>query len=99
RAERLYFVADGFSWRAALLGPFFLLARGAWLALAIYVATALVLMGGLKLVGAGNEWVTLMIVLLNIVTGFEASEVKRRALARAGWREIAAVNGRGQEDA
>lgn len=99
RAERLLFVRDGFSWRVALLGPFYLLARGDWLALGAYVVLALVLSGAFTLVSAGNEWVSLMFVLLNVLMAFEANELKRWSLGRAGWREIGTVSGRGQEEA
>ncbi len=99
RAERLLFVKEGFSWRVALLGPFYLLARGDWLALAAYVVLALVAAGVLSLVGVGNEWFSLMFVLLNALMAFEASELKRWSIGRAGWHEIGTVSGRGQEEA
>lgn len=99
RAENLLFVGDGFSWRAALFSPFYLLMRGQWLALAAYLAAALVLAVLLKAAGAGSEWFGLIFVMLNVVAGFEASELKRWSLGRAGWQEIATVSGRGREDA
>jgi hypothetical protein len=99
RAESLLFVADGFSWRAALFSPFYLLVRGEWLALAAYAAAALVLAGILELAGAREDWFVWMFILLNVVTGFELSELKRWSLGRAGWQEIATVSGRGQEEA
>lgn len=99
RAESLLFVADGFSWRAALFSPFYLLVRGQWLALAAYAAAAVVLWVLLAAAGAGNEWFTLIFIVLNVIAGFEASELKRWSLGRAGWQEIATVSGRGQEDA
>jgi hypothetical protein len=99
RAERLLFVGDGFSWRAALLSPFYLLVRGEWLALAAYTLAALLLAAILKLTGAGDHWFVMIFLLLNVVAGFEASELKRWSLARAGWQEVATVSGRGQEEA
>lgn len=99
RAEGLVFVEDGFSWRAALFSPFYLLMRGEWLALAVYVAAAIVLSLLLQLLGAEADWFAWMFVILNIVTGFEMSEFKRWSLGRSGWREIATVSGRGQEEA
>lgn len=99
KAESLVFVGDGFSWLAALFGQLYFILRGEWLGLLVYVAAALVLSGLLYLAGADNSWFVWMFVLLNIVAGFEASELKRWSLARAGWREIATVSGRGQEEA
>lgn len=99
RAERLLFLRDGFSWRAALFSPFYLLLRGEWLALAAYAVAAVALAVALRFAGAGNEWGALAFVLLNVLTGFELGALKRWSLARRGWREIAAVSGRGQNDA
>jgi len=99
QAERLLFVADGFSWRAALFSPFYLIMRGEWLALLIYAAAAAVLSGILALAGAREDWYVWTVILLNVVMGFEASEIKRWSLGRSGWREVAAVLGRGQEEA
>jgi hypothetical protein len=99
RAESLLFVRDGFSWRAALFGPFYLLVRGEWLALAAYAAAALILSAILSLSGAKPDWFAWVFILLNVMTGFEVSELKRWSLGRRGWQEIASVSGRGQEEA
>jgi hypothetical protein len=99
RAESLFFVRDGFSWRAAFFSPFYLLVRGEWRALLAYVAVAAVLILLLSAVGAKPDWMVWMFVLLNVVTGFEASELKRWSLDRAGWHEIGSVSGRGREEA
>lgn len=99
RAESLLFVRDGFSWRAALLSPLYLLVRGEWLALAAYAAAATLLIVGLNLFGANPGWIVWMFVLLNVVTGFEGSELQRWALARKGWREVGTVSGAGREEA
>ncbi len=99
RAESLVFVGDGFSWRAALFSPVYLIVCGEWLALAVYATAAVALAALLALVGAQGDWAVWMFVLLNVVIGFEMSDLKRWSLARAGWREIATVSGRGQDDA
>lgn len=99
RAERLLFVRDGFSWRAALFSPFYLLIRGEWLALALYAIAALALVALLSLIGAKADWIAWSFVLLNVVVGFEASEIKRWSLGRAGWQEVGSVSGRGRDEA
>ena len=99
RSESLLFVGDGFSWKAALFSPFYLLLRGEWLALAAYVVAATLLGLLLSVIGASNDWFVVVFIVLNVVAGFEASELKRWSLDRRGWREIAVVSGRGQEDA
>lgn len=99
RAESLLFVRDGFSWRAALFSPFYLFVRGEWLALAAYAVAALALVAVLRLSGAESDWYAWMFAVLNVVTGFEVSELKRWSLGRRGWREVATVSGRGLEEA
>ncbi len=99
RAESLVFVRDGFSWRAALFSPFYFLVRGEWLGLTAYIGTALVLAGVLALTDAQPDWIAWSIILLNVIAGFEANELKRWSLTRRGWQEIATVSGRGREEA
>lgn len=99
RAESLRFVGEGFSWAAALFSPIYLILRGEWLALTLYIAGAIALSAALSLVGASEPWFAWMLILLNVVMGFELSEIKRWSLGRAGWQQIATVSGRGQEEA
>ena len=99
RAESLAFIRDGFSWRTALFSPVYLVLRGEWLALAAYAAAAIVAAAVLWLAGAENQWYGWTFMLLNVVAGFEANEIERWSLARAGWREIGTVSGRGHEEA
>ncbi|WBT38373.1 MULTISPECIES: DUF2628 domain-containing protein [Hyphomicrobium] len=99
RAERLLFVRDGFSWRAALFSPVYLIVRGEWLALAAYAGAAILAIAILNLAGAKTDWIVWTFLILNVLTGFEASEIKRWSLGRAGWQEIATVSGRGPDEA
>ena len=69
---------------AAIFGPFYLLFRGEWRALAIYVVVA----DGcwprvLQALGAKPDWIGWAMLLLNIVVGLEMSELQPLvALAR-----------------
>jgi hypothetical protein len=99
RAESLLFIRDGFCWRAALFSPFYFLFRGEWRALAAYAAAAVVLILLLSAIGAQSDWIVWTFVLLNLIAGFEASELRRWSLDRAGWREVGSVMGRGREEA
>ena len=94
RAESLVFLQDGFSWGAAILGPFWIAARGEWAALVAYAAGVIVLAGLFKFIGASPGWMTLAILALNVTLGFEASSLCRWSLDRAGWLEIGTVSGR-----
>lgn len=99
RAERLVFIADGFSWRAALFGPLYLAMKREWVGLAIYIAAAVTLVNVMRLGGAESQWITWALLLLNVVTGFEASAARRASLARAGWHEAGTVSGDTAEEA
>jgi hypothetical protein len=99
RAESLVFVKEAFSWRALLFGPLYFLARGEWLALAAYVAAAALAVGVLELFGAADDLTGFALLLLNVIAGFEASELERWSLARAGWREVGTVTAARRDDA
>jgi len=99
RAERLVFVKDGFNWGAFLFGPLYFLATTEWLSLAAYGVIALALSGVMALLGAGDDWVGWVMTLLNVIAGFEASELKRWSLAWRGWRQIATVTGARRDEA
>lgn len=99
RAESLVFVKDGFSWGAFFFGPLYFLARAEWLSLAAYVVAALVVAGVMSAIGAEENWVGWVMTLLNVIAGFEASELKRWSLATTGWREIATVTAQRRDEA
>lgn len=99
RAERLVFVADGFSWMAALFGPFYLAFKREWIALAVYVAALVTLVNVLRLGGTEDHWISWVLLLLNVILGFEMSDIRRRSLTRAGWSELGTVTGAAVEDA
>ena len=93
RGESLAFVRDGFSWRAAIFPPIWFAARGQWLGILIYVAAVVLISLLLTAIGAKEDWAGLVIIALHVVFGFEAAEIQRWSLGRAGWREIATVSG------
>jgi len=98
RAETLVFVKDGFSWGAALVPPVWLAVRREWVGLAAYLAAALGLGYGLAAAGAHADWVTLVILVFNLIIGSEAGALERWSLARGGWREIGAASGRNMDE-
>lgn len=98
-AESLVFVRDGFSWMAAIFSPVYLLVRGEWRALALYLAVATAIVLVLQAIGAKPDWTGWALLLLNVVTGFEMSELRRWSLGGGGWQQIATVNGAGQDEA
>ena len=97
RAERLVFVKDGFSWIAALIPPVWLLVKGLWLELAIYMgATGLVVW--LLTTAETNTASSAFLVFVQIVFGFEAGAIYSAALERRGWAVVGTVAGRDRED-
>jgi hypothetical protein len=98
RAEALVFVRDGFSWTAALLTPFWMIAHRLWLALLVYIAALI----GLELVlwAAGvpqqiGSWVT---IGLHLLIGYEGDAIRRWTLGRRGYVLAGSVSGRNREE-
>jgi hypothetical protein len=94
RAEGLVFVKDGFSWRAALFAPIWLLAHRLWWPLLGYV----VLSGLLEFLRQSAlldpGWTTLAGFALHLLIGLEADTLRRWGLDRKGWRTLGSVTGR-----
>ena len=92
RAERLAFVKDGFSWRAAVFAPIWMIVHRLWWALLGYVAVV-ALLGWLGSMLAPG-WTTLAMPALHLLIGLEAGTLRRWQLARRGWRTAGSVTGR-----
>jgi hypothetical protein len=94
RADRLVFVKDGFSWAAALFGPFWLLVHRMWWPLLGWVALA----GSFQLLkqatALDQRWIGLAGFALNLLVGLEGESLRRWTLARRGWRTLGAVTGK-----
>src|SRR5262245_20531570 len=94
RAASLVFIKDGFSWVAALFAPFWLIAHRLWWPLLAYI----VLSGVFEIVRwvgvLDSGWVTMAVVALHLLIGFEADTLRRWALERRGWRTLGSVLGR-----
>ena len=98
RAESLVFVKEGFSWVAAAVAPFWLIANKLWLALLGYAGTVLVLQAGLWAFGLGQRPLGYAIAALNLLVGLEADSLKRWTLERNSWQPAGTVNGRNVEE-
>ena len=96
-AERLVFVKDGFSWLAAAVPPLWLLWKRMWLEFAIYAGATGLLVWLLTTAGATNISNAILIIV-QIVFGFEAGALYGAALERRGWRLVGTVTGRNRED-
>lgn len=79
------FVRQGFCWPAFVFGPFWLLARGFFLAAAIWIA---LILGLAALAGASIVWpggAFALALLMHAWLGVEASRFVERRLARRGY--------------
>ena len=98
RAEALRFVREGFSWAAALFAPLWMIVRGLWLALIVYLV-GVVALGLLAVaVGMSDEIRTVVFLALHVLIGFEADQIERWSLARKGWQMIGSVTGQNAVD-
>lgn len=98
-AEGFVSFREGFS-KIAFLLPFVWLAwRRCWLALALYVAAELALIGAARALGLEGGSAVLFALLPNIAVGFEAAWLRARALERRGYRFAAALLARSREEA
>ena len=98
RAEKLVFVKDGFSWGAFFFGPFYFAARGEWLGAIAYVLASIAVHFLFLAFDASADSAAFGYFVLNFIAGFEANELRRYALARAGWREFGATSGRDRDE-
>lgn len=94
RAERLVFVKDGFHWWAALAPALWLIVKGLWLELLVFLVAASALAGLLEAMGVTPEATGVLFLIAQIVIGFEAASIYAAALRRRGWRQAGIVTGR-----
>src|SRR5437588_1984898 len=80
--ECFIFVRDGFSFPAFLFGPLWMLRHRMWLVLAGYVLLVAMLAGVLRLLNVPATAAVAVGVLIALLIGFEASSLRRFALAR-----------------
>lgn len=93
RAEELRFVKEGFSWSAAIFAPLWMLWRGLWLALLIYILAMVALGLLVNRFGLNDQVTTLISLAIHVLIGFEADTIERWTLSRKGWRMIGSVTG------
>ena len=98
RAERLVFVRDGFHWLAALFPMIWLPVKGLWLGLVVFLVGIGVFTWALEALGVHDGLVSALIVIVQIVIGFEASNIQGAALERRSWRMAGAIVGRNREE-
>ncbi len=98
-AVRFAFVRDGFSVRAFLLAPIWMLYHRMWLVLAGYLVVAGGLGVALTAGQASGAVKALAMLVVEILLGLEAGTLRRFSLQRRGWQNIGIVSGSDLEDA
>jgi Protein of unknown function (DUF2628) len=98
-AERYVFVRDGFSFRAFLFGPLWMLWHRMWLVLTGYILVSAVIETLVAASGASAFAVGTIGVLISLLVGLEAGTLRRFTLRRHGWRNVGIVSGDGLEAA
>jgi hypothetical protein len=99
RAERLVFVPERFSLLAALFGIPWLLVNRLWLELIVLLGVLVGINVGGQLLGATQEMMALVSTAVGLLLGFEAQNLRRMALERAGYRLVAVVHGASRDEA
>jgi hypothetical protein len=95
--ERFAFVRDGFSFWAFLLGPLWMLRHRMWLIFIGYVAVAVAMQVGLRVVGASSGAAVFAAFMLALLVGLEAGTLRRFTLGRRGWRNVGTIVGSDRE--
>src|SRR6185312_7676676 len=98
-AERFVFVRDSFSWWAFSLAPLWMLRHRLWLVLLGYVVVTGAIEFALVRLGASRTAMVIVGLLISLLVGLEASTLRRRALRRRGWSNVAIVSGKDLEEA
>ena len=91
--ERFLFLRDGFHFWAFVLAPFWLLRYQLWVGFAVYLAGSTVIGVVLGVVRAPLAVQWLAGVLVALLIGFEGATIRRRKLARRGWKMLGFVVG------
>jgi hypothetical protein len=98
-SDRIVFVRDGFSWRAFVLAPLWMLWHRMWLVLGGYLVLAVAVDKGVAVLDGPQLLTVLAGILLSLLVGLEASTLRRLTLRRKGWTNVGVVSGVDLEDA
>lgn len=92
-------IGHRFSWAAFLLGPVWLLFGGRWLLALLLLAwdVGVIAVGSAGYLSPGSS--ALAVLVMALLLGLEASELRRRALARRGKPVEAVASGANESDA
>ena len=87
-SDRIAFVRDGFHVWAFVFGFGWLLWHRLWLASLGYLVLSVGLMLGMGALGLSSDTRFVVMFLLALLVGFEASSLRRWTLSRGKWRQL-----------
>ncbi|QRG07811.1 DUF2628 domain-containing protein [Xanthobacter dioxanivorans] len=98
-AGRAVFVREKFSWMTLFFAPIVLLRFRLWLALAAYVAVAVILRLTQTYGGLADAVSSVVMVGFHLLLAFELPALRQRKLARLGYEEAAVLVARDRGEA
>jgi hypothetical protein len=97
RSDRFIFLREGFNLWAFLFGPLWMIRRRLWLVLVVYAAVIAGLEFGLRRLGIAWPGRLGVYVLIELLIGIEAANLRAGTLQRRGWRDCGIVFADGLE--
>ena len=98
-ADKIRVIPEKASLAAFLLGPIWLVAQGAYLAVGVWVGMVAALVGAMVLVGLAPAGLAAIILLIQVFIGVEGHQMARGAASRGRFRMVDVVNARNAEEA
>src|SRR5205814_2943869 len=98
-SDRFVFVRDGFHFWAFLFGPLWFIWHRLWLALVAYVVIIAAVFGLMLALRTGGNAQAFVLLIVAVLTGYEAASARRWTLSRGRWRELGVVVADGAEAA
>ena len=90
-SDRFVFVRDGFHFWAFLFGPLWFIAHRLWLVLAVYIVVVAAIVGLMVVLRTGDDAWSIVVLIVALLTGYEAANAQRWTLSRRWWRELGVV--------
>jgi Protein of unknown function (DUF2628) len=90
-SDRFVFVRDGFHFWAFLFGPLWFIAHRLWLALAAYIVIVAAIAALMVALRTGDDARSIVVLIVALLTGYEAANAQRWTLSRRWWREQGVV--------
>jgi hypothetical protein len=90
-ADRLVFMRERFGWGAFLFGPLWMIWRRLWWVLIIYLVLTGLLAFGLSRMNVSVAAWSAIALLVDLLIGLEATNLRRWTLLRRGWQDRGTV--------